>query len=119
MTQMVGSRAQKFPEKYTLNDINYTDFTSKYKANMQAQEGVYRNDTLELFGRVHYTSLQQNKLEFITNHLLYDKNNSMVQTDTNYTIYYQFGKVQGNTLVYDMKNGKIRSQNVQAQYDVQ
>jgi len=115
-TQMLGTKASKYQDRYEVLDINYTDYSAKYRANMLAKRGIYKEGMIDLDQNVTYTSLQKRGFSFFTQHATYDINNSLVVSDTPYVITFEYGSIYGTSLRYDTMQNKVFSKDVRAHY---
>jgi lipopolysaccharide assembly outer membrane protein LptD (OstA) len=114
---LTGSGSKKFKERYTVEDINYTDNSKKYLANMRADSGVYKNDETILNGNVNYT--REDGLVFKGQEAKYNKKLALLSTDEEYRIYKGENSVVGKTLLYNSNTNKIKSSNIKAIYQLQ
>lgn len=55
ITLMNGDKATRYSDRYTVEQINYTDNSKKYLANMQSNSGIYKDDVVYLDGDIIYT----------------------------------------------------------------
>jgi len=120
-TKMLGSSAAKYEDRYVVKDINYTDNSPEYKANMVAKNGVFqeKEHTIYLDKNVTYTSLNKNRFVFQTQKATYNTKTSVVVSDTNYTISFDYGYIQGTYIKYNALVNRVFSKNVQAKYTIQ
>jgi len=120
-TQVLGSSAAKYDDRYVLRDINYTDYSKEYRANMLANKGLYRENSSVVYldGNVVYTSLQKDGFIFKTQHAYYDTNSSIVGSDDSYVLEFNDGVIHGSYLRYNAIQKRVLSKNVQAQYNLQ
>jgi LPS export ABC transporter protein LptC len=112
-----GTNAKKFAQRYEVDDINYTDNTQKYLANMSANSGVYKNEETTLFGNVRYK--REDGLVFEGEEALYDKKLSKLSTNKPYVIYKGNSNVVGSSLEYNAQTNKVKSTKIKAIYELQ
>jgi hypothetical protein len=115
-TMMIGTRAFRYTNRYSVDNINYTDNTQEYIANMKANNGVYKNDILTLRGDVVYT--REDGLVMQTSKAIYNKKSSVTTIDNDYVSYRGSNRVIGSWAKYNNKLNKIASKNVIAKYQI-
>ncbi len=116
-TFMVGSSATKYDDRFIVEDINYTDRSEKYMANMRAKEGIYKNDKVILTGDVVYS--RENGFILQTQKIIYDKNSSVAISDVGYTAKMGENVVHGTYIKYNNLLNKVYSKNINAIYQLQ
>lgn len=118
VTLMKGSKATRYSNRYKVTDIDYTDNSKEFIANMRADDGLYRDsiDTLDLNGNVLYN--REDGLIFETQKATYNKRTSIAKTDTDYVSYRDADRVIGTSLEYNNKLNKVKSTNVVAKYQM-
>ncbi len=114
VTFMNGRKAIRYSNRYVVNDINYTDNSKKYIANMKAKHGVYKDDVINLDGEIIY--LREDGLTFKTNSAKYDKRTHIVEADGKYVSYRGANVISGNALKYNNLLDTIESKNVSVTY---
>ena len=115
-TLMNGNKATKYSDRYAVSGINYTDNSKKYIANMKADNGLYRDEVVNLKGNVVYN--REDGLFFETEELSYNKKTSIAYTDKKYILYRANDKVVGSSLTYNNLLNKIESKNVVINYEI-
>lgn len=115
-TMMLGTRAIRYTNRYTVDNINFTDNTKEYIANIKANTGVYKQDILTLNGNVVYTRADGLILE--TSKAIYNKTNGITTIDNDYVLYKGDNKVIGSSAKYNGVSNKIVSKNVTAKYQI-
>ena len=113
---MLGTKAIRYADRYSVNNINYTDNTQKYIANMKADNGIYKNDILTLTGNVLYT--REDGLTLETSKAVYNKKNKVTIINNNFVSYKGNNRVIGSSAIYNNKNNKLASKNVIAKYQI-
>ncbi len=112
-----GVNAKKFEERYEVDDINYTDNSKKYLANMSAKRGIYKNEETTLYEDVKYK--REDGLIFEGQEAHYNKKLSLLSTSKPYIIYKGASKVVGSSLEYNSKSDTIKSTQIKAIYQLQ
>ena len=113
-TVMIGKRTLRYADRYRVQNINFTDYSKKFIANMQAQEGIYKGDKVNLKGDVSYT--RADGLAFESQTLFYDIKTTIATTDDTYKAYLGTSTMQGKSLEYNSKLNKIHSKDVLIKY---
>ncbi|MBU0720591.1 LPS export ABC transporter periplasmic protein LptC [bacterium] len=116
-TLMSGTNATRYSDRYTVKDIDYTDNSRTYIANMKASDGIYKNEIVEISGNVVYT--REDGLTFQTQSAVYNKKTKIAYTDKDYVSYRNDDRVEGTSLKYNNLLGKAYSTNVVAVYQLQ
>ena len=115
-TMMIGTKAIRYTDRYSVDNINYTDNTQEYIANMKANNGIYKNDILTLTGDVLYN--REDGLVMETSKAIYNKKNTITTIDNDYVSYQGNNRVIGSSAVYNNKLNKIASKNVIVKYQI-
>jgi len=113
---ILGTKAIRYSDRYTISNINYTDNSQKYIANIKANSGIYKNDIVNLKGDVVYT--REDGLNFESDTAKYDKKTSIVSTKSKYRAYNQDHLIVGSSLKYNNILNKIKSKNVISTYQL-
>ncbi|MBU1927682.1 LPS export ABC transporter periplasmic protein LptC [bacterium] len=116
ITVMKGNNAFRYEDRYLVENIDYTDNSKKYKANMIADKGVYKDDIVNLSGNIIYS--REDGLIFKTQKADYDKVNKIATSTTDYIAYMGKSNMKGSFLKYDNENKKIESKNVNIIYQL-
>ena len=116
-TYMIGLSGTKYDDRFIVKDIDYTDKSPKYIANMQAQKGIYKNDIVTLEGNVTYS--RDNGFYFFTQKLVYNKKTSQAVSNVGYTANIGKNIVKGSYIKYSNKLNKVYSKNIDAIYQLQ
>jgi len=115
-TIMLGSTGTRYADRYTVKDMDYTDNSKKYIANMLSDFGVYKNEIVRLTGHVVY--VREDGLTFKTEKATYKKKTADVISNTKYIAYLNDNIVIGDYLKYNNISKKIYSKNVIAKYQL-
>lgn len=114
ITIMKGTEATKYEDRYDVDNINYTDKSKEFIANIIADTGTYKNNIVRLNGNVVYT--REDGLTFKTQSASYSKNTHIAKANGNYVLYRDSNKVIGKKLKYNNLSDKIYSTDVTANY---
>ena len=119
VTLMKGSNATRYSDRYNVDNIDYTDNSKEYIANMSADNGLYRDkqDIIDLKGNVLYN--REDGLVFESDEATYNKKSSIANTNKDYLIYKGLNRVIGTSLIYNNRLNKTTSKNVIANYQIQ
>ena len=115
-TFMKGNEGKRFDNRYEVQKINYTDNSQEYLANIVANEGIYKNEIVDLKGDVVYT--REDGFTFKTQFATYNKKTSIAHAKTDYISYRGEDQVRGTWLQYNNKEAKAHSKNVTAIYQI-
>ncbi len=113
-TLMTGNQATKYSNRYVVENMDYTDNSKKYIANMKAEHGVYKDDIIDLDGSIVY--VREDGLTFETEKAEYNKKTNIVSTDTKYRAFRGVSIATGDSLKYYNILDKIESTNVVVNY---
>ncbi|MCK9491750.1 MAG: LPS export ABC transporter periplasmic protein LptC [Sulfurimonas sp.] len=118
ITIMKGSKAKRFADKYRVIDIDYTDNSKELLANIRSDIGLYRDkkDIINLVGNVIYN--REDGLVFESQEAIYNKKEAIAETQKDYIMYREKNEIIGTSLVYNNTNGKVKSKNVIAIYQI-
>ncbi|MDY0120692.1 MAG: LPS export ABC transporter periplasmic protein LptC [Sulfurimonas sp.] len=116
-TFMKGNEGTRYSNRYEVQKINYTDNSQEYLANMVANEGVYKNEIVDLKGDVVYT--REDGFTFQTQIASYNKKTSIALAKTDYVSFLGEDQVRGTWLKYNNKTSIAHSKNVDAIYQIQ
>jgi len=112
---MLGSKATKYNDRYSVENIDYTDNSRNFIANMKSNTGVYKNDIVNLEGNVTYT--REDGLVFVAPFITYNKQTTIASTDSNYVLYKGKDRISGTSLRYNNISDQVSSKNVLAIYN--
>lgn len=116
ITLMNGTKALRYNDRYRVDDIDYTDNSKEYVANMKSNKGIYKDDIVYLDGDIVYT--REDGLTFKTQKATYNKKTSIAIADGNYVLYRDANRVIGEGLHYNSSLEKVTSKNVTAKYQL-
>jgi LPS export ABC transporter protein LptC len=115
-TLMKGDSAIRYSNRYQVAKIDYTDNSQEYRATMQANNGLYKDEIIDLKGNVVYT--REDDLTFKSQTATYNKSTSVAHTDSDYISYRGKNRAVGSSLTYDNLLKKIESKNIVANYQL-
>ena len=113
-TMMTGDNAIRYSDRYTVKNIDYTDNSKEYIANMKAKQGLYKDETVELEDDVVYS--REDGLTFETSKVVYNKRTNIAIIDTDYASYKDKHIVKGSFVKYNNSLNQVESKNVTAIY---
>jgi len=116
-TLMSGDKALRYKDRYVVNKIDFTDSSRKFISNLKADLGIYKDNVIDLKGNV--TLLREDGLSLNSELITYNRKSLIAKTDKKYTALMEENKMQGDSIIYDIKNKKIKSKNVTIIYDLQ
>lgn len=117
ITLMNGNKATKYSNRYEVEQMDYTDNSKKYIANMRSNSGIYKDDVVFLLGDIKY--IREDGLTFETQTAAYDKRTNIAVTDGDYVLYRGKNRVTGKELKYNNSLETIESKNVKAIYQLE
>lgn len=115
-TLMNGSYAVRYSNRYKVSDIDYTDNSQEYIANIKADSGLYKGNVIDLKGNVVY--IREDGLTFKSQEASYDKTTTVVQTNSDYVAYMGENRAVGTSLRYNNTSKKMESKNITAHYQL-
>lgn len=116
ITLMNGSEAIRYSDRYKVYDIDYTDNSKEFVANMKSNKGIYKDDIVYLDGDIVYK--REDGLTFETQKATYDKKTSIAIAEGKYLLYRDANRVIGEGLNYNSSIEKVTSRNVTAKYQL-
>lgn len=116
-TILSGSNSKKYDDRYSVENIDYTDNSKRYIANMQANHGLYKENIVTLHGDVKY--IREDGLNFWSDSATYNKVDSTLFTQSDYRATRGENMVQGTFLYYNNMTKKLKSKNIVAIYKLQ
>ncbi len=116
-TLMTGTHATRYSNRYVVSNINYTDNSKDFIANMKAKDGLYKDKTVDLSGGVVYH--REDGLVFKTQKITYNKETTILKANQKFVMYRGDDTMTGSSIVYNNKLNKVRATNIEAQYKLQ
>ncbi len=113
---LLGTKGIRYVNRYTIENVNFTDNTQKYIANIKANNGIYKNDIITLTQDVVYS--REDGLDFSSDEAIYNKRTGIVKTNQPYVAYLGDNKITGTSLVYNNLKNKMQSKNITAIYQL-
>lgn len=115
-TVMSGTETIRYANRYTVKDINYTDNSAEYIANMRANDGIYQDDIIKLNGNVVYK--REDGLSFETKKVVYNKKTNIAHTDDSFISYFEGNTIKGTSLRYNNLTKQTDSTDVDVTYNL-
>jgi len=115
-TVMTGDSAVRYADRYSVKNIDYTDNSKEYIANMRAEQGLYKDEIVELEDNVVYS--REDGFTFQTSKIVYDKNTTIAVADADYISYRDKNIVKGSFVKYNNALNRVESKNVTATYQL-
>lgn len=115
-TVMSGTKTIRYSDRYTVKDMNYTDNSKEYIANMRANDGVYKDNIVSLNGDVIYK--REDGLTFKTKKVTYNKETNIAYTNDDFISYLGNDVIQGASLKYNNLTKELDSTKVVATYQL-
>lgn len=116
VTLMSGTNAIKYKNRYVIDDIDYTDNSKDYIANMKAKNGVYKGEIATLTQDVVY--IREDGLTFESQKVIYNKKTGITKSNGPFVMYQNKDTVTGVKLVYHNNTKIIDSKNVTVKYQI-
>ncbi len=116
-TLMIGTKGVRYSNRYTVKNIDYTDNSKNYIANMRADLGIYKNDIINLEGNVFYS--REDGLVFETQKVIYNKKTAIAYVNQDYVSYRDKNRVKGTSLEYNNLLNQSKSTDVVANYKIE
>lgn len=113
-TVMNGLKGVRYKDRYVVYNIDYTDNTKKYLANMIADRGVYKGKIIDLEGNILYS--KEDGISFSTQKAIHNKSTNTVIASTPYVAYIGENKITGSYVEYNNVLGIVKSKNITANY---
>ncbi len=114
---MIGNAATRYANRYTIENMDYTDNKKEYIANMKADHGIYKNDKVTLTGNIAY--VRDDGITFATQKAVYNKKTSIITTDVGYIAYLNDSVITGSYLKYNNNKNRIFSKNIRAKIQLE
>ena len=116
-TVMSGTKALRYTQRYIVDDINFIDSSEEFVSSMQADNGIYKNNIVDLKGNVVYK--REDGLTFESDTLKYNTKNSTAQTQDDYLAHQDKNSMRGASFIYDSINNTMKSKQVTVKYQLQ
>ena len=113
---MKGNEAQRFSNRYDVKNIDYTDNSKEFAANMKAKHGLYKKEIVYLDGDVFFT--RADGLRYFSQKAVYNKKTKVATSKTDYIAMMGKNQVDGSSIIINNKQKKIYSKNVYAIYKI-
>ena len=113
---LLGTKGTRYADRYDIDNINFTDNTKKYIANVKANNGIYKDDIITLQQDVIYN--REDGLSFSSDEAIYNKKNGILKTNYQYVAYRGENKIVGSSLTYNNLKNTIKSKNTIVTYQL-
>jgi hypothetical protein len=111
---MVGSKGQRFTNRYEVYDINLTDDSREHLQNMKADFARYQGEKVLLEGNVRYKSADG--MMFLSDEAQYYHRKAVATTQGPFTVVEKSDWLIGRKLYYDSIKGVARGENIKGIY---
>ncbi len=115
-TTMLGDSAVRYEDRYLVTNIDYTDNTKEYIANMKAKQGLYKDEIVDLKEDIVFA--REDGLIFLTQKATYSKKTGIVVSEGDYRSYLGENIIDGSFIKYNNSLRRIESKNVTARYQL-
>lgn len=115
-TMMIGDSAVRYEDRYKVSNIDYTDNSKDYIANMKAKRGLYKDEIVDLEEDVVYT--REDGLTFETQRAIYNKKTNITTSESDYRSYRGKNIINGSFVKYNNSLNRVESKNVRATYQL-
>ena len=114
LTITEGSKGARYSDKYTVTDLDYTDNTNEYLANITSKNALYKGDLIKLDGDVIYS--REDGFAFQTQKANYNTKTKIAESKTRYVSHMGEHRATGSSIKYDNVRGIVKSKNIVAKY---
>jgi LPS export ABC transporter protein LptC len=111
-----GEEGIRYKDRYEIQDVDYTDNSQEFVANIQSDYGVYKNEVINLNANVVY--IREDGVTFESQEAVYNTKTSVVRVDKDFIIYKNKNIIRGILLVYNNKLDIMKFNNVRAIYQI-
>lgn len=117
LTITEGSKGKRYTnDRYTVDNLDYTDNTDEYLSNIRSKHGLYKGDTIKLNGDVVYS--REDGFSFQSQKANYDKKTKIAESTAKYISHMGDNKATGSYIQYDSIKGIVKSKNVVINYKI-
>ena len=116
-TLMTGKKSVKYSDRYEVKDIDYTDNSKEFIANMQADRGLYKDDIVDLEGNVLYS--REDGLVFESDEITYNKKTTIAISKKSFVMYRDGDIIHGTSLEFNNLKRQARITDVVAKYKLE
>ena len=106
----------RYKDRYEATDINYTDTSKKYIANISSKFGIYKDSILTMNQDVIYK--RADGLTFTSDAGSYNETTGVLTTPDKYVSYKNNDRITGTKLHYNSKDGAFASKGIFATYEI-
>lgn len=111
-----GFKGIKYIDRYTVENLNYTDNTKKYLSNIRANNGTYKGNLIELSGDVVYS--REDGFSLQTQNANFNEKTKVVNSTSKYISHFNGNEARGSSIQYDTTRGIVKSKNIVAKYKI-
>ncbi len=115
-TLMKGTSATRYSDRYNVKNIDYTDNSKEFRANLKAKNGLYKEDVVYLDKDVFFT--RADGLKYFSQKAVYNKKIGTVYSEVDYVANMNRNLVYGDNIEYNNLSQTIKSENVYAIYQI-
>ena len=115
-TLMTGDSSTKYDDRQLVTNIDYTDNSQKYIANMKASNGTYKEREVLLDGDIVY--IREDGLTFKTDKAVYSKETETIETESEFSAFRANNSVKGSSLKYYNDSQKMHANDVVIKYNL-
>lgn len=115
-TFISGSEATRYTDRYTIKDMDYTDNSKTYLANMKADRGIFKDDIVNLTGDVVY--FREDGLTFQTQEATYNTKTSIAKANLGFILTRDKNRATGTHLVYNNLLNTINAKKIKVTYQL-
>ena len=115
-TLMTGDSSVKYDDRYLVANIDYTDNSRDYLANMKANSGLYKNEEVILEGDIVY--IREDGLTFQTDKAKYNKKRQVIKTDSEFSSFRANNIINGSSLKVYNGSKKMEVTDVTVKYQL-
>ncbi len=116
-TLMTGDNSVKYDDRYLVSNIDYTDNSKTYLANMKAKNGLYKDNEVLLNGDIIY--IREDGLTFKTDKATYNKKTEIIKTNTKFNSFRANNTIDGSSLKVYNDSNKMEATDVTIKYQLE
>jgi len=113
-TIMGGTHAQRFEDRYVVNDLNLTDRSEEHIENMHAQKGTYQEPMIYLHKDVRYT--RDDGIRFESDDVEYNRTSGQMRANGPFVFWQSRDRLDGQDLFYNSISGDITAKSISGNY---
>jgi hypothetical protein len=109
-----GSVGLRYSDRYSIQNIDYTDNEDKFLTNIKSRNGIYKDDNIKLEKDVVYS--RADGFSFKTQKANYNQSTKVVNSPTDFVSIKDKHKVIGSSIIYDSVSETTKAKNVIINY---